>query len=120
MGEFFGSYLFKRYPKRRHIRRVGTWLGFVTKAVVEKIGGNPRLSHSRQLRFDYKGIPFKVFYNHGIKRGVMRGGIAIAEVLPGKGGPQGKWVVEIGSLDEAEDFYLNPKKALNAFLAQNS
>lgn len=87
-------------------------IGFIIKAV-ERIAGNTlRQNRQRQIMFDYKERQFKAKYNH--KAG-PRGGIEIVEVLPGRGAPEGKTVIQARNLTEAEECYLTLKKHLDAF-----
>jgi hypothetical protein len=59
--------------------------------------------------FDYKGYKFKVKYNH--KTG-FKGGLDIVEVLAGRGAPEGAIVMQVTSLADAENCYLNLKSRL--------
>jgi hypothetical protein len=113
LADHFVSYLFDQYQGSRHVRRVASWIGFIIKAI-EKIAG-PRLrqNRQRQIMFDYKDRQFKAKYNH---RAGSRGGIEIIEVLPGRGAPEGKTVIQVTNLAEAEDCYRTLKGRLDAFI----
>ncbi|MEE9216439.1 MAG: hypothetical protein V3U32_03300 [Anaerolineales bacterium] len=116
LADHLVNYLFDNYRGSRHVRRVATWVGFLLKAVDNLPGATPRQSRTRQIAFDYKGRTFKAKYNH---RAGNRGGIEIVEVLPGRGQPEGGVVLQVTTLDEAEDAYRNLKRHINRFITSN-
>jgi hypothetical protein len=117
LADHFISYLFEEYQGSRHVRRVASWIGFIIKAVEKVSGDTLRLEQKRQVMFDYKGHQFKVKYNHKIgSGGFSRGGLEIIEVLAGRGAPEGKTVLQVTNLAEAEDCYLNLKSRLDSFV----
>jgi hypothetical protein len=67
--------------------------------------------------FNYGERQFKAKYNH--KAG-HRGGIEIVEVLPGRGAPEGRMVIQVKNLADAEDCYLTLKKRLDTFIKQST
>jgi hypothetical protein len=113
LADGFVSYLFEQYRGTRHVRRIASWIGFIIKAVDRLPGVSFSRRHSRQLGFDYRGRRFKARYNHTAG---TRGGIDIVEVLPGRGGPEGKVAVSIVSLSDAEDVYTSLRKRLDIFI----
>jgi hypothetical protein len=116
LADHFVSYLFDQYKGSRHVRRVASWIGFMIKAVEKIAGSTLRLNRQRQIMFDYNERQFKAKYNH--KAG-PRGGIEIIEVLPGRGAPEGKMVLQVTNLTVAEDCYLTLKRRLDTFIKQN-
>lgn len=116
LAGYFVRYLFEEYHGTRHVRRIASWVGFIIKGIERVVGSNFEQRRSRQIAFDYHGRQFKVRYIHRSK-GCPRGGVQIVEVLPGRGAPEGKVVVEIGSLADAEQVYQNLGQQLTAFLA---
>ena len=113
LANHFVSYLFDRYKGSRHVRRVASWIGFIIKAVEKIVGPTLSQNRQRQIIFDYRKRQFKAKYNH--KAG-PRGGIEIVEVLPGRGVPEGKAVIQVKNLADAEDCYLTLKKQLDTFI----
>jgi len=116
LADYFVRYLFEEYHGTRHVRRIASWIGFVVKGIERVVGANCERRRSRQMGFAYYGRQFKVRYVHRTPA-CPRGGVQIVEVLPGRGAPQGKVVVEIGSLADAERVYQTLRQELNAFLA---
>ena len=116
LAEYYVQYLFEEYHGTRHVRRVASWVGFIVKGIERVIGPNFERRRSRQIGFEYHERQFKVKYVHRTKA-CPRGGVQIVEVLPGRGAPEGKVVVEIGSLADAERVYKTLGQELNAFLA---
>jgi hypothetical protein len=108
------SYLFRRYPKVLHVRRVASWIGFVVGAVDKLPGSSPGLRRTRQVGFRYKGRAFKIRYDH---HAGQRGGLHIVEVLPGKGAPEGPVIISITTLSEAEEIYNSLQQKLDGFIA---
>jgi len=113
LADHFVSYLFDQYKGSRHVRRVASWIGFIIKAVENIAGSALRQNRQRQIMFDYRERQFKAKYNH--KAG-LRGGIEIVEVLPGRGVPEGKTVIQVKNLEDAEDCYLTLKTRLDTFI----
>ena len=114
LADRFVNYLFDNYSGSRHVRRVASWVGLIVLAI-EKIAEKMWIPRSRQLKFTFQGRTFKVKYDHSIGG---RGGIQIVEVLSGRGSPEGEEVIEIKSLSEAEQFYINTEEILRQFLRQ--
>jgi hypothetical protein len=117
LANAFVSYLFDKYRGSRHVRRIASWIGFIIKAIEHLPNVSFSRRHSRQLGFEYGGRAFKARYNH--KAGA-RGGIEIVEVLPGRGAPEGKVAVSIGSLSDAEDVYSSLRTRLDRFFRSTS
>jgi hypothetical protein len=115
LANYFVSYLFDTYRGSRHIRRVATWIGFLLKAIERVAGGSLRLSKTRQILFDYRGIRYKACFRHDAG---ARGGIMIVEVLPGRGAPEGDIAMSVTSLEEAEEAYLTLEERLDQFIAK--
>jgi hypothetical protein len=105
MADNFTAYLFQHYTGNRHVRRVASWIGFVVLGIAKLCGPEWKVPRSRQLRFSYGSDSYKARYSHKVK---PRGGIEIIEIRPGRGAPEGRVVVQIGSLAEAEAFYNDP------------
>jgi hypothetical protein len=114
LADYFVGYLFERYQGTRHVRRVATWIGFLLKAIEKLPGVQFERTRSRQLTFQYRRHRFKVRYNHKVG---ARGGIEFVEVLSGRGAPEGKVALTIGSLDEAESAYGDLRQKLDRFIA---
>jgi len=110
LANHFITYLFEKYPRNKHVRRVASWVGLILLGI-EKIATRNWIPQDRQLRFDYGGRSFKARFNHKAG-GKLRGGIDIVEVLPGRGAPEGKTVKSITSLKDAEKFYKSPSSKL--------
>jgi hypothetical protein len=106
LADHFVNYLFEEFQGVRHVRRVASWVGLIVLGIEKLSSGKWRIPRDRQLRFEYKGQSFKAKYNHATG---PRGGIDIVEILPGRGSPEGRTVVSISSLAEAEQFYRKPK-----------
>lgn len=118
LADYFVNFLYHKYRGSRHVRRVASWIGFITLALARiKAVKNVRRHHTRQLEFDYKKHKFKVKYDHtiGTAENFRRGGIEISEVLPGRGEPKGESVLKIKTLLEAENAYHSLKKTLDKF-----
>lgn len=113
IAEYFVNYLFDDFKGVRHVRRVATWIGFLLKAIEKLPGVSFTRSRSRQLTFEYRDRRFKVRYSHKIK---PRGGIEFIEVLSGRGAPEGKPVLSVGSLSGAETTYHDLRKTLDKFI----
>jgi len=101
IADHFVNYLFDQYRGSRHVRRVAAWIGFILKAI-ERSDATVRINRERQLTFTYSGHRYKVRYRHNIR---PRGGIEVVEMLPGRGSPDGRVVLLIASLQDAEDVY---------------
>ena len=112
LADHFITYLFENYPNSRHVRRVAFWVGLIVLAI-DRIGDERGLWHKRQLRFTCYNRAFKVRYNHKIPK---RGGIEIVEILPAQGNPDGKTVIALASLTEAEIFYQDAELILRQFV----
>jgi hypothetical protein len=110
LADGFVSYLFDTYRGTRHVRRIASWFGFIIKAVERLPYVSFSLRRARQLGFDYGGRTFKARYNHTAG---ARGGIDIVEVLPGRGAPEGKVVVSVVSLSDAERVYTSLRARLD-------
>lgn len=109
ISEHFANYLFHDYGGHaRHVYRVAPWLGLMALGI-EKIKGKWKPASARQLVFEIGSKRYKARYDHAIKRGIQRGGIAIVEVEKSRGSPDIKVVKEIGTLAEAEKFYKTPR-----------
>lgn len=113
LADHFVFYLFSQYQGTRHVRRVASWIGFIIKAVEKIAGPSLRQNRQRQIMFDYRRRHFKAKYNHQTG---PRGGIEIVEVLPGRGSPEGKTVIQVKNLADAEICYLTFKKRIDAFV----
>ena len=106
LADAFVSYLTTKYGGTRHVRRVASWIGFIVLGIHRLSKGTWKVPRTRQLRFEYRGHAYKARYSHTIK---PRGGIEIVGVSPGRGAPDGKLILTIGSLQDAEAFYQDPK-----------
>lgn len=113
LADHFVSYLFGEYSGSRHVRRVASWVGFVLKAIDAVADSTARQNRKRQVIFDYRGRHFKVRYNHKVG---SRGGIEIVEFAKRRGSPDCGVVVEIGTLDGAEQVYRNLRTLLDEHL----
>ena len=116
LADHLVAYLYEQYRGSRHVRRVATWLGFLLKGIEYLPGVEASQRRTRQIEFTYRSRTFKAKYDH--KAG-PRGGIAFVEVLPGRGQPEGGVVLQVASLDDAENAYRGLKGALDAFIAAN-
>ena len=114
LADYFVSYLFTKYKGTRHVRRIASWVGLIVLGIDKLSDQDWAIPRSRQLEFKYAGRRFKAKYNHLVK---PRGGIDIVEVLPGKGSPEGKTVVSIPDLDQAENFYNEAPAMFKAFIS---
>lgn len=112
VADYFINYLFDQYRGVRHVRRVASWIGLIVLGVERVAGQEWAVPRSRQLEFRLNGRRFKAKYNH---RTGARGGIELVEVLPGRGSPEGRTVVTITSLTEAEAFYTGSERVLASF-----
>jgi hypothetical protein len=101
IADHFVNYLFDQYRGTRHVRRVAAWIGFILKPI-ERSRATVRINRERQLVFTRSGHRYKVRYRHDI---LPRGGIEVVEVLPGRGSPDGRIVLTIANLQDAEDVY---------------
>ncbi len=108
MADEFVTYLFERYRGSRHVRRVASWIGFIV-AGIEQIRDSDEwdIPRDRQLRFSAFGRKFTASYDHKVK---PRGGIVIREILDGRGSPKGPVLYAIASLEDAENFYRQPRR----------
>jgi len=114
LADHFVAYLFDDYKGTRHVRRVATWIGFVLKLIERASGSSMNLSRKRQIVFRFQGRDFKARYNHKVG---SRGGIEIVEYFRQQGSPDGKVVLQISTLAQAEDVYRNLEKYLTASTA---
>jgi PIN like domain len=73
---------------------------------LEEIADRWWIPRSRQLFFELRGHRYKAKYNHTLGK---RGGIEIVEIGEGRGSPEIASVGAITSLDEAAQFYANPR-----------
>ncbi len=110
---YFVGFLVEKFPRRRHVRRVASWVGFIVLGI-KKLTVNYRILHTRQLRFDYAGRSFKAKFNH---EAGPRGGIDIVEIVPGKRSPEGAIICSITNLEEAANFYDAPEPYFETLLA---
>ena len=113
LADHFVAYLFDEYAGSRHVRRVASWVGFVLKGIEAIADGIVRQNRKRQVVFDFAGRHFKARYNH--KAGT-RGGIEIVEYAESRGTPDVAVVVQIASLDGAEEVYRNLRTLLEEYL----
>ena len=109
IADYFVTYLFKKYPDNKHVRRVASWVGLLVLGI-DKLADRRYIPRTRQLRFDYNGRSFKAKFNHraNANKGFSRGGIDIVEIIDGRGAPEGETICSITNLHEAAAFYDNP------------
>jgi len=67
------------------------------------------LSRKRQVIFRFHGRDFKARYSHKVG---SRGGIEIVEYYRQQGSPDGRVVLQISTLEQAEDAYRNLERYL--------
>ena|SRR2546428_3128170 len=114
LADHFVTYLFHEFQGTRHVRRVATWIGFVLKSIDRASGSSMVLSRKRQVIFRFHGRDFKARYSHKVG---SRGGIEILQYYRQQGSPDGKVVLQISTLAEAEDAYRNLEKYLTVSTA---
>lgn len=102
LAQYFVDYLFHNYRGSRHVRRVASWVGLIVLGIERLAGTTWRISPKRQLVFRHGAAKYKAKYEH---HAGPRGGIAIVEIRPGRGSPEGRGVTTIRNLREAEAFY---------------
>lgn len=103
IADAFTAYLFRRYAKRRHVRRVTPWIGLIVLGIEQVKDGDWEVPRVRQLSFRMKNRELIAEYKHAVK---PKGGIVIRERK--KAQP----IVTIASLSDARDFYENPRAGL--------
>jgi hypothetical protein len=117
LADYFINYLYSRYRGNRHVRRIASWVGLVVLSLLRAKGvTHINRRRTRQLAFEYMNRMFKVKFNHAAG---PRGGIEITEFYSGQGEPEGKTVLQIKNLLEAEDVYQSLESHLKKFISAN-
>ena len=113
LANHFVNYLYDSFRGARHVRRIASWVGLIVLGIERASGRDWRIPRNRQLHFNFAGKSFKAKYDH---RAGSRGGVDIVEVLSGRGSPEGRTVLSVTSLREAERFYNQAPSILRNFV----